>query len=291
MNQNERLLVTGASGQLGQLVLRALLGAGQKNLIATTRDPGKVTALEYEVVDVRSADFKNPSGLANAFEGATRLLLISTPDIGASRVEQHENAVTAAKAAGVQHIVYTSCTNPDTSPAIVAPDHAATEKFVKESGLKYTFLRMNCYAQFLMYSLPAAIESGTIFGCAGTGKIAYVTREDCAKAAAGALINASQFENTYLEVSGPEAYSYAQVASLISEIKQTKVVYKDLTSEDYKAALVKSGLPELYAELFASFSLSVKNGDAETVTGTVKRLSGKSPAGLRDFLKANYAAQ
>ena len=287
MSQNERILVTGASGQLAQLTLSTLLKAGQKNLIATTRNPEKVNALGYDEVDVRSADFKTPSGLANAFEGATRLLLISTPDIGASRVEQHKNAVTAARAAGVKHIIYTSCTNPETSPAIVAPDHAATENSIKESGLKYTFLRMNCYAQFLMYSLPAAIETGTLFGCAGTGKIAYVNREDCAKAAAGALINAGQFENTYLNVSGPEAYSHADIASLVSDIKHTKVVYQDLSPEDYKAALVKTGLPELYAELFASFDLSVKNGDTAAVTDAVQKLSGKPPARLPEFLKAN----
>jgi NAD(P)H dehydrogenase (quinone) len=287
MSQNERILVTGASGNLAQLTLAALLKAGQKNLLATTRDPEKVNALGYDEVDVRSADFKTPSGLASAFKGATRLLLISTTDVGASRVEAHKTAVTAAKAAGVKHIIYTSCPNPETSTAIMAPDHAATEKFIKESGLKYTFLRMNCYAQFLMLALPAAIESGTLFGCAGTGKIAYVTREDCAKAAAGALINASQFENTSLDVSGPDAYSYADVASLVSEIKQTKVVYQDLSPEDYIAARVKTGLPELYAKWFASFELSVSRGDSAAVTDAVKKLSGKPPAGLPEFLKAN----
>jgi NAD(P)H dehydrogenase (quinone) len=287
MSQNERILVTGASGNLAQLTLAALLKAGQNNLIATTRDPEKVNALGNDGVDVRSADFKTPSGLAGAFKGATRLLLISTTDVGASRVEAHKNAVTAAKAAGVKHIIYTSCPNSETSTAIMAPDHAATEKFIKESGLKYTFLRMNCYAQFLMLALPAAIESGTLFGCAGAGKIAYVTREDCARAAAGVLINASQFENTSLDVSGPEAYSYADVASLVSEIKQTKVVYQDLSPEDYIVARVKTGLPELYAKWFASFELSVRRGDSATVTDAVKKLSGKPPAGLPEFLKAN----
>lgn len=287
MSQNERILVTGASGSLGQLTLAALLKAGLNNLIATTRDPAKLRELVTKGVEVRSADFKIPSGLAEAFKGATRLLLISTTEVGASRVEAHKNAVTAAKAAGVKHIIYTSCPNAETSSAIMAPDHAATEKFIEESGLKYTFLRMNCYAQFLMMALPAAIDSGTLFGCAGTGKIAYVTREDCAKAAGGALNNARQFENTSLDVSGPAAYSYADVASLVSEIKQTKVVYRDLSPEDYIAARVKAGLLELYAKWFASFELSVKKGESAAVTDAAKKLSGEPPVGLPEFLKAH----
>lgn len=283
MNQSGRLLVTGASGQLGQLTLRALVDAGQTDLIATTRQPEKVNALGFAGVTVRSADFNDPSGLPRAFEGATRLLLISTPDIGASRVEQHKNVVSAAKTAGVKHIVYTSCTNPESSPAIVAPDHAATEKFIKESGLKYTFLRMNCYAQFLMFSLPAAVKSGKLVGCAGTGKIAYINREDCAKAAAGALINASRFENIHLDVSGPDAYSHDDIASLISKITRKQVVYQDLSPDNYQAELVKTGLPELYASCLRALISPSSKGTRRPLLTRLKGCMGNHRCGFRSF--------
>ncbi len=285
MSQNERILVTGASGNLGLLTLNALLEAGQTNIIATTRDPAKLSELSNKGVEVRAADFKDPSGLADAFRGATRLLLISTTDVG-SRVEHQRNAVTAAKAAGVKHIIYTSWPNPETSLAAVSPDHAATERFIKESGLKYTFLRNYTYAENLMYSLPAAIASGTLYGCAGAGKNAFVTRQDCANAAAGALINAARYEDTYLNVSGPEAYTYSEIGALVSEIKQQKVVYQDLSPEDFKAAIVTAGMPDMYAQLFVTIDLAVKNGEIETVTDTVEKLSGKKPIGLREFLQA-----
>jgi NAD(P)H dehydrogenase (quinone) len=286
MTASETILVTGASGKLAQLTLAALLKGGQNNLIATTRDPSKLDGLSTKGVDVRRADFKNPAGLAEAFEGATRVLLISTPDTG-ERVEHHKNAVTAAKAAGVKHIMYTSLVNLEESIAVVAPDHTATEKDIKESGLKYTFLRNNTYAENLLFSLPGALETGTLHGCAGNGKVSYVTRLDCANAAAGALINASDCENTVWDITGSQAYSYAELAALVSEIKNKKVVYRDLSTEEYKAVLIKSGLPEKYASLFASFDLSTKNGDVAMVSGAVRKLTGKQPMGLPEFLKTN----
>jgi NAD(P)H dehydrogenase (quinone) len=286
MTASERILVTGASGNLGQLTLAALLKAGQKHLIATTRDPVKLHELATQGVDVRSADFKIPSGLADAFKGATRVLLISTPDTG-ERVEHHENAVTAAKAAGVKHIMYTSLVSLEKSIALVAPDHTATEKHIKESGLKYTFLRNNTYAENLLFSLPGALEAGTLYGCAGNGKVSYVTRLDCANAAAGALINASDYENTVWDITGSRAYSYGELAGLVSEIKNKKVVYQDLSAEEYQAVLIKSGLPEKYASLFASFDLSTRHGDVATVSDAVQKLTRKPPMGLPEFLKAN----
>lgn len=211
-------------------------------------------------------------------------MLISGPEVGI-RVQQHKNAIDAAKKAGVKHIVYTSLVNLEKSIALVAPDHTATEKHIKESGFKYTFLRNNTYAENLMYSLPGALESGTLYGCAGDGKVAYVTRQDCANAAAGALSRAGDYENTIRDITGPDAYSYMELATLVSEIKNRKVVYKDLSEEDYKAVLIKSGFPEMYAPLFASFDLSTKHGDVGTVSGAVEELSGKAPQDLRSFLE------
>jgi NAD(P)H dehydrogenase (quinone) len=284
MNQHERILITGASGQLGQAVLQTLLQQGQTNLIGTTRSPEKLADFAKKGVEVRTADFAQPEGLVDAFQGATRLLLISGPEVGI-RVQQHKNAIDAAKKAGVRHIMYTSLVDAEKSIAAVGPDHVATESYMKQSGLQYTFLRNNTYAENLLLSLPQAIETGMFYGCAGDGKVAYVTRQDCAKSAAGALMNAARYENTALEITGPASYSGAEVASLVSDMTNKKIAYQDLSPEEYKAALIKSGLPEHFAELFVSFDLSTRHGDVAFVSAAVEELTGEAPQDLRSFLK------
>lgn len=284
MSKNETILVTSASGQLGQLVLKSLLQQGQFNLIGTTRSPEKLDDFAKKGVDIRTADHDQSNGLAEAFKGATRLLLISGTEVG-MRVQQHKNAIDAAKKAGIKHIIYTSLHNVEKDTSSVAPDHRATESYIRESGLKFTFLRHDTYAEILMFSLPNGLETGVLYGCAGNGKVAYVTRQDCANAAAGALINATHYENKALDITGPESFSRAEVASLVNEIKKSKIIYKDLPPEEYKAALLKSGLPEKYAELFTSYDLSTKKGTYEAVSGGVKELSGKAPQDLRSYLK------
>jgi NAD(P)H dehydrogenase (quinone) len=287
MNSTERILITGGSGHLAQLTIEHLLSAGAKNLITTTRNPEKLQHLTKRGVEVRPADFNDAKALAEAFRGATRLLLISTMDIG-SRAEQHKNAIEAAKKAGVKYIIYTSWPNTDTSPALVAPDHAATEALIRKSGLKYMFLRNNLYAENLLHTLPNAIEMGKLYGCAADGKVAYVLRDDCAKAAAGALINAEKFENQIVDVSGPTAYSYSELMTLLSEVTGQKVEYVDLKPAEFKALAMKSGLPETFADLFVSFDRAIKKGDAAKVSDGVQRLSGESARDIHEFLKANF---
>jgi NAD(P)H dehydrogenase (quinone) len=221
-----------------------------------------------------------------AFKGAHRLLLISTDTIG-SRGEQHKNAIDAAKKSGIQHIVYTSWPNPEQSPAFVSPEHAATEKLIRESGLSYTILRNYPYAENLFMSLPSALQMGTYYGAAGQGRVAYVTRQDCAEAGAGALISADTYKNAVLDVTGPHAYSYEDVVKIVGEIKGIKLPYVDLAPGAFKEALLKSGLPEMWADGFVSFDLAYKKGDLEKVSDTVLKLSGKQPQDLKEFLKQN----
>lgn len=285
MANNERLLVTGASGKLGKLVLKELLAAGVKNIIATTRTPESLTDFAAQGVDVRRADFKDPSTLADAFKDGTRLLLISTADVG-TRVPQHGAAIEAAKAAGVQHVIYTSWPEPQHSVAGVSPDHGATEELILESGLKYTFLGNYLYSELLMFSLPKALESGKLFGAAGEGRAAYVTREDCASAAAGVLKNAAQHEDKRYRISGPVAYSRAEIASLASEITSKPLAYVDLPAEDFQKALTRAGMPEGFAKLFVSFELAIKNGELAPITQDVLELSGHVPISLQSFLQS-----
>lgn len=284
MPPQERILVTGASGQLGQLVLQRLIDRGHSNLIATTRTPDKLGEFSQKGVDVRYADFNEPTSLDAAFAGATSLLLISTLDIG-SRVEQHGHAIDAAKRAGVKHIVYTSWPHPESSVALVSPDHAGTEDLIRSSGLKYTFLANYLYSEGLMYSLPQAIQIGTLYGAAGDGKAAYVTREDCAYAAAGALRDTAQHENKTYLISGPQAYSRAELVALVSKITGKALAYAELAPDAFKAALIQGDLPEAYAAMFLSFELAIKRGEVSEISDAVVQLSGQAPTDLATFLK------
>lgn len=289
MSQNtEKLLVTGASGHLGRLVLKALLRNKATNIIATGRNVEKLAEFAKEGIEIRPADFNDPKTLVTAFRGADRLLLISTDAIGA-RIEQHKNAILAAKAAGVKHIIYTSWPKAETSKALVAEDHLQTEKLIKESGMTYTILRNFNYSENIFFSIPTAIEMGTLYGTAGNGKVAYVTREDCANAAAGALLS-NKHQNKILDITGPRAYDYDEVVKMVSEVTGKKVSYVNIPEEDLKNALLKSGLPELFAELFVTFDIAFRNGDTGTPSNAVLELSGIAPKDFKDFLIENKEA-
>lgn len=286
--KNETLLVTGASGHLGKLVLNALLKGPKRNIIATSRNIDKLSEYKDQGLTLRSADFANPESLLEAFQGADRLLLISTDAIG-SRVTQHKNAIEAAVKAGVKHIIYTSLPHPDTSPGIIAHEHNETEKLIRASGLSYTILRNNLYADNFLQSAPTAISMGALIGTSGTGKTAYVTRQDCAETAAGALAS-SETESTVIDVSGPEAVDYVKVAAVLSEVANKKVPYLDMPEADFKAALTKSGLPETWADVYVAFDLSSRQGSLGATTNAVEKYAGHKPKSLQTFLQESKAA-
>ncbi len=288
MSNTKKLLVTGASGKLGQLVLESLIKRGEKNIIATSRNPEKLQRFAARGVEVRSADFQRPETLTEAFKGASRLLIISTDAIGA-RVDQHKNAIEAAKKAGIRHIIYTSWPKAETSVAFVSREHIETEKLIKESGLSYTILRNYPYAQNIFYAIPQALQMGTLYGSAGKGGVAYVTREDCADAAAGALLSDSE-KNEILDITGPDIINYDELVKMVSEISGKPLVYVDIAQADLKAALLKSGLPETWADVFVTFDVSYKNGDTKDVSDAVLKLSGHAPKGFKEFLIENKHA-
>jgi len=218
MNQS-RVLVAGGSGRLGQMVLEQLLQAGASDIIATTRTPQKLGAYESFGVDVRYADLNDPQTLSKAFKGADRLLLISTNDLfSGKRMQQHKNAIAAAKRAGVHHILYTSMPEPEASTAVpFSPDHVVTEQAIQESGLGYTILRVAWYAEnpIELGLIPAALQTGTWLTSVGAGKIAYVTRFDVARAAAAALVQGGDASQIY-NISGPQAMSAADLVAALS---------------------------------------------------------------------------
>lgn len=283
------LLVTGASGHLGRRVVELLLEAGAGHIIATTRNPDKLADLAARDVEVRQADFDDPASLASAFADADRLLLISTDIFDGTdrRMNQHRNAVRAAEQAGVKHVVYTSLTNPGPeSPVLLAPDHHATEQALAASSLDWTVLRNNMYTENLLQGLPRAIETGKWIAAAGDGAAGYVTREDCARAAAAALV-ANTNGRTTLDITGPAAVTHAEIAQIASELVDRPIEYVAVESGALKAGIVAAGLPEIVAGLIVSFDEAVAQGNLAVASTAVADLTGTPAQSVHDFLSAH----
>lgn len=286
------LLVTGASGQLGRRVVELLLEKGAKSVIATTRSPDKLADFAARGVDVRKADFEDAASLDKAFAGAERALLISADDVvtPGRRAAQHLRAVRALGAAGVKHVVYTSLPDPGTSSASIAPDHAATEAALGESSLNYTLLRDNLYTDLFLFTLPAAVKSGKLVDARGTGAAAFVTREDCAQAAAAALLDRNAPARSVLDVTGPEALTSAQVAAILGEVVGKKIEHVAVTPEQLQEGLLAHGLPAPVANVYKTFDISISKGELAKVSDTVQRLTGRAPTRLLDYLRSHKSA-
>lgn len=285
------VLVTGASGTLGQQVVEALLAKGDTNIIATTRDPAKLAAFAARGVDVRAADFDKPEGLAAAFAGAERLLLISTDalDVPGRRVAQHRAAVRAAEAAGVRHVVYLSAPAPRPTPEpTLISDHYWTEQALAASGLDWTFLRDNIYTDIILTGLPHAVATGKLFTAAAKGGRSYVTREDCARTAAAALAGATSGK-TILDVTGPAPVTQDELAALAAELSGRPVTHIAVDVPGLIRGLTGAGLPPALAAALADFDNDAAHGYHAIVTSVVKDLTGREPISVRGFLTARRA--
>lgn len=288
MTTQPTLFVSGASGHLGRLVIAALQSRGYAGkIIAGTRDPSKLADLKG--VDVRKADFTDKAGLVSALAGVDKLLIISTDQIG-TRLAGHLVAVEAAKAAGVKEIAYTSMPNPEPPSAITfAPEHFGTEEAIKASGIPYTILRMNWYTHNLLGSLPNALAQGQWYTSVGAGKVNYVTREDCAKAAAGALLKTAS--NQTYTVSGPAALSATELAALASAASGKPLVVVDVSDEQLAGGAKAAGVPDFVVEHFiVAFDRNTREGKADVTTNAVETLWGTKPESVEVFLGANKAA-
>ena len=267
--------VTGASGQLGQLVVAALAArVGAAAVVAIVRDPAKAAGLFPAGVVVRKGDYDQPQELLTAFDGIDRLLLISSNAIGA-RLPQHRNVITAAKQAGVSRIAYTSLLRADSSPLGLANEHRQTEAALAESGLAYSLLRNGWYTENYAASIPPALAHGAFIGSAKDGRIASAARADYAEAAAAALIG-DQEPRIVHELAGDFTYSLAEFAAELSRQSGKTVPYVDMPEADYRGALLGAGLPEGLAALLADSDAGAAKGALNDESHTLSRLIGRS---------------
>lgn len=289
----DTIFVTGASGHLGRAIVDHLLakGVAASRIVAGTRNPDKLADLAAKGVAVRQADFDDPAGLEKAFAGAGTVLVISTDalDGAGTRLRQHKTAIAAAAKAGAKRLAYTSLPVPDTSKVSFAPDHFQSEQAIKATGLPYTIFRDNWYAENLFMSLPQALASGQWYTSSGSGRTAYVSRDDIAAAIAGALANPPTESATYT-LAGPEALTNAEIAALASKILGKTIQVVDLTDEQLAGGMKAAGVPEAYIPTFVSFDAATRAGDLALVTDDVEKLSGRKSQKLAAFLEANKAA-
>jgi len=279
--------ITGASGQLARLTIDALLerGVDPASLVLVTRSPDAIADVAAKGATVRHGDFDQPDGLPEAFAGIERLLLISASDIG-RRIPQHQAAIDAAKAAGVRHVAYTSIANPvEDNPAPVTPEHRATEQALRDSGLAWTFLRNGIYAEFQATGAAQAVASGQLVTNKGDGRTSYVSRADCAAAAAVVLATDGHEGQAY-EITGPEAVTEENLAAIASEISGKPIEVVKVDDAALIAGLVEhAGLPEAVAQIVADFGRATREGYLGEVTDTVERLTGRKPRTLREVLQ------
>jgi NAD(P)H dehydrogenase (quinone) len=277
------IAVTGASGQLGRHVVETLLkSVPAESIVAVVRDPSKVSDFAEKGVVVRQADYDAPGTLEPALQGVDKLLMISASEIG-RRVPQHRAVIDAARAAGVGLIAYTSILKCDTSPLTLAVEHKETEALLEASGVPYVLLRNGWYGENYLGAIPAALEHGALFGCAGEGRLSFAARRDFAEAAAAVLVKDDQAGKVY-ELAGDSAISLADLAGLISENAGRTIPYTDIPESAYKDALVGAGLPEPVAAMLADSETGASKGALQHDGGELSALIGRPTTPMSELV-------
>lgn len=277
--------ISGASGQLGRRVVELVAErVDPSRIVAITRSPEKLADLAAKGVDVRMGDFADVDALTTTLADVDRLYIISVDDVTpGARPRLHGNAIAAAKAAGVQHIIYSSAIKPHHSSMLFLRDHAATEDILTASGVAYTILRNNFYAEVVLQSVGTAIASGTLYSAAQEGAVGYVSREDCARVAA-VVLTTSGHEDAIYDVTGPYAWTQGEIAAELSKLLGRTINYVPLSDEALLQGLTANGLPEGMAGFLVSMERGIRLGALDAVSRAVAQVTGSAPESLPDFL-------
>ncbi|WPB59027.1 SDR family oxidoreductase [Xylophilus sp. GOD-11R] len=284
------IAITGASGQLGRLVIQSLLARNiaATQIVAAVRDPSKVADLAALGVVVRQADYSRPDTLTAAFAGVDRLLLISSNELG-QRAMQHRAVIDAARTAGVKLLAYTSVLHADSSPLGLAEEHRSTEAAIAASGLPFVLLRNGWYTENYAASIPQALQHGALLGSAGNGRIASAARADFAEAAA-VVLTTDGHEGRVLELAGDTSYTLAEFAAQIARAAGKPVAYSDMPQADFKAVLLQVGLPEGLAELLSDSDAAAAQGALADESKTLSRLIGRPTTPWQDTVATTVQA-
>ena len=280
------IAVTGATGQLGRIVVEKLKDrVDPSQIIAAVRNPAKAQDLG---VEVRLADYTRPETLEKAFEGVSRLLLISSPLIG-QRFGHHKAAIEAARKAGVGFIAYTSLTRADSNPMKLASEHRETEAYLRQAGIPFAVLRNGWYMENYAPQIPAAFEHGVVVGCAGEGRISAATRADYADAAA-VVMTTDGHEGKIYELAGDEAFTMDEFAAELSRQSGKQIKYQDLPESEYADMLSGTGMPKEAAAVLADSDRQIAEGHLYVDSGDLSRLTGSSTTSLSEAVSEMLSA-
>ena len=287
----DKIIVSGASGQLGSLVIDELLArkVAPENLILVSRTPNTAHLQGYAArgASVRFGDFSEPESLDDAYRGGTRMLLLSINGGGGNRPELHKAAIDAAVRAGVKHIAYTSYVNADLyETSTIAVDHRRTERILEESGVAWTMLRNQIYANGLVDQAMQIVRDGALVTHTPDARVAYVTREDCAAAAAAVLATPGH-ENKAYNITGPDAIGPRELVALASEISGKRVELMALSEADYRARLAQSGMAEAAINGTISFAAELDSPYLREPSTAVAEITGRPAKSVRQLLVEN----
>jgi NAD(P)H dehydrogenase (quinone) len=292
-----KILVTGATGGLGSLVINLLKEKTDvENLAVLVRDETNELAKQYynDGIEIRVGDYANIESLENAFKGIDVLYFVSGGDDN-QRAQLHKNVVDASKKSGVKHILYTSGVWKDESAssplAALVDSHNQTENFIKASGISYTILRHNLYAEvieMLIGDKSQLLKTKTIYLPTANGLSSFVPKKDLAEAEVNILLNPSAYANKILEFNGSEQITFSEIAKKISEILKEPIQYISPEITEFEAQMNKFGLPNHIIEILSTFSLAIAKGEFDQQSDDLETVLGRKTKSVNEFLKETY---
>ena len=284
------ILVTGASGQLGRLVLSALKARDpDADIVALVRRAETAEEIAAAGAAVRIGDYSDPDSLRTAMAGIDRVLLISSNEMG-QRVAQHQNVIDAAAGAGVGFIAYTSLLHADTSPLGLAEEHRKTESALAASGMAWALLRNGWYTENYSGAIALALQHGVLVGSAGDGRISSAARADYADAAAEIMLAAEPETGAVYELAGDEAFTLSDLAVELSRQSGKTIPYRDLPAADYEKALAEAGLPPFLADFLAECDVGTSKGALYDDGHRLSRLIGRPTTPWQNSMESALAA-
>ncbi len=280
-----KIAITGATGQLGNLVIEQLLQlTAAQNIVALVRNVDKAKHFKVQGIELREFDYDRPETLVPALLGIDKLLLISANEIG-RRTPQHQAVIDAAKVASVPYLAYTSLLRANTSPLGLAQEHRETEKLIQDSGITYTFLRNNWYSENYLAGVAHTIEIGTLFGAAQDGRISSASRIDYAEAAAKVLTSTGHENKTY-ELAGSESFIKADLAQFISQATHKPVIYQNLSADDLRQGLIQASLPSHLIDVIVDADVQTAKGAMYSNSKDLEQLIGRNTTSIQNAIKA-----